>query len=114
MRAAARRTTFLRPFSTSIGSLFFFPPSAPDYHASPEYDLQAMIPLDGLKVFEVALQVTENIAYYVPRNVNVDQLCSLAGPGGRVEVERNVLNGKTKTVTAYYGELVRENSSDNC
>ncbi len=47
-----------------------------------------MIPLDGLKVFAAALQVTENIAYYVPKNVNADQLCSLAGPGGVVEIEQ--------------------------
>ncbi len=92
-----------------------------------------MIPLDGLKVFAAALQVTENIAYYVPKNVNADQLCSLAGPGGVVEIEQvadkthtrfkcktfllmfqagfqfqNVLNGKVKTVTAYYGELVKK------
>ena len=79
-----------------------------DYVYSPVYDLKTMIPLDGLKVFEAALSVTENVAYYVPRNVNVDQLCSLAGPGGQVEVEQNVLNNKTKTVTAYYGNLIRE------
>ncbi len=41
----------------------------------------------------------------------MDQLCSLAGPGGQVEVEQNVLNGKTKTVTAYYGNLVSDVSS---
>jgi trimethylguanosine synthase len=47
------------------------------------YDLRTMIPLDGLKVFEAALTVTENIAYFVPRSADADQLSSLAGPGGR-------------------------------
>ncbi len=71
------------------------------------FDIQSMISLDGLKVFAAALAMTENIAFFVPKNANVDQLTSLAGPGGSVEIEQNVLNGKVKTVTAYYGELVR-------
>jgi len=49
------------------------------------YDLRTMIPLDGLKVFETALSITENIAYFVPRSADADQLASLAGPGGRYE-----------------------------
>jgi trimethylguanosine synthase len=31
---------------------------------------------------------------------------SLAGPGGRVEIEQNLLNGRLKTTTAYYGSLI--------
>jgi trimethylguanosine synthase len=65
-----------------------------------------MIPLDGMKIFDVALTVTDNIAYFVPKNTNVDQLVSLAGPGGHVEIEQNLLNQKMKTTTAYYGDLV--------
>ena len=53
-------------------------------------------------------KITENIAYYVPKNSNVDQLISLAGPGGLVEIEQNLLNTKVKTVTAYYGELIQD------
>ena len=34
------------------------------------------------------------------------QLTELAGPGGHVEVEQNLLNGKIKTITAYYGDLI--------
>lgn len=36
------------------------------------------------------------------------QLTSLAGPGGKVEIEQNLLNRKLKTMTAYYGDLVDE------
>ena len=64
--------------------------------------------LDGIKIFDAALKITENIAYYVPKNSNVDQLISLAGPGGLVEIEQNLLNTKVKTVTAYYGELIQQ------
>ena len=52
--------------------------------------------MDGIKIFDVALTVTDNIAYFVPKNTNVDQLVSLAGPGGRVEIEQNLLNNKMK------------------
>ena len=66
-----------------------------------------MIPLDGIKIFDEALKITENIVYYVPKNTNVDQLISLAGPGGNVEIEQNILNTKVKTVTAYFGKLIK-------
>lgn len=35
------------------------------------------------------------------------QIASLAGPGGKVEVEQNFLNNKLKTVTAYFGSLIK-------
>lgn len=36
------------------------------------------------------------------------QLTALAGEGGSVEIEQNLLNHKLKTITAYYGELVMD------
>jgi len=42
-----------------------------------------MVPCDGMKVFETALALTENIAYYVPKTTDAEQLASLAGPRGR-------------------------------
>lgn len=36
------------------------------------------------------------------------QIASLAGPGGRVEIEQNLLNKKVKTLTAYFGDLISE------
>ena len=38
----------------------------------------------------------------------VFQLTALAGEGGSVEIEQNLLNNKLKTITAYYGELVMD------
>ena len=55
--------------------------------------------MDWYEVFTTAKKVTDNIAYFVPRNNNVDQLASLAGQGERVEVEQNLLNWKMKTLT---------------
>jgi len=71
------------------------------------FDLKTMIPVDGMEVFNAALKITENIAYLLPKNTNVDQLISMAGPYGVVEVEQNMLNRKIKMITAYYGELLK-------
>ena len=61
--------------------------------------------MDGLEVCRTARLVTENIAYFVPRNTNVNQITSLADKGDCVEVEQNILTRKFKTLTAYYGDL---------
>ena len=39
------------------------------------------------------------------------QLVELAAPHGKTEIEQNVLNKKVKTITAYYGELIRESDT---
>ena len=72
----------------------------PEYIRQEVFDLQVMEGMmDGYEVFKTAKKVTDNIAYFVPRNNNVDQLASLAGQGERVEVEQNLLNRKMKTLT---------------
>ncbi|KAF5908958.1 tyrosine-protein kinase Lyn-like isoform X1, partial [Clarias magur] len=50
--------------------------------------------------------ISENIVYFLPRNADMEQIASLAGPGGKVEVEQNFLNNKLKTITAYFGNLI--------
>ncbi|KAK7489072.1 hypothetical protein BaRGS_00019733 [Batillaria attramentaria] len=64
------------------------------------------------RLFEVTRKITPHIAYFVPRNTNLEQLTALAGDGGRVEIEQNFLNQKLKTITAYYGELVLDGEDD--
>ena len=61
---------------------------------------------DGIHVRGVAGRV----AVSLPRNVDVGEVVSMGG-GSRVEVEYNRCNWKVKTVTAYYGELVRGTGS---
>ena len=40
------------------------------------------------------------------------QLTSLAGSGGKMEMEQNFLNKKLKTITAYYGELILDGEEE--
>uniref|UniRef100_A0A8C6YCQ3 Trimethylguanosine synthase n=1 Tax=Naja naja TaxID=35670 RepID=A0A8C6YCQ3_NAJNA len=60
---------------------------------------------------EYAAKITNNIVYFLPRNADVDQVASLAGPGGKVEIEQNFLNNRLKTITAYFGDLIRQDVS---
>lgn len=91
--------------------VFLSPPwGGPNYADAEVFDLKTMITLDGVCVFEETRSITQNIAYFMPRNVNIEQLSSLAGPGGKMELEQNFVNKKLKTITAYYGELVEDSS----
>ena len=59
-----------------IGSLrpdvvFLSPPwGGPEYLNSETFDLYNMAGLDGKRIFEIANDVCENIAYFVPRNTH--------------------------------------------
>lgn len=56
-------------------------------------------------LFRETCKITKNIAYFLPRNSNADQIGELAGPDGVCEIEENVLNKVVKAWTAYFGEL---------
>ncbi|KAI8992318.1 RNA cap guanine-N2 methyltransferase-domain-containing protein [Pilobolus umbonatus] len=89
--------------------VFLSPPwGGPSYLGATTYDLKSMMLGDGFKVFNMASQITPNVAYFVPRNTDPHQLASLAGPGNTCEIEQNYLFGNFKAITAYYGNLVNE------
>ncbi|EPB87649.1 hypothetical protein HMPREF1544_05532 [Mucor circinelloides 1006PhL] len=87
--------------------VFLSPPwGGPAYMAEDVYDLKSMIPGDGMNIHKIASQITPNVAFFVPRNTDPQQLAQLAGPGNTCEIEQNSLNGKIKALTAYYGDLI--------
>ncbi|KAL0076298.1 RNA cap guanine-N2 methyltransferase-domain-containing protein [Phycomyces blakesleeanus] len=87
--------------------VFLSPPwGGPDYIGASVFDLHTMIPGDGTNIFEVASRITPNIAYFLPRNTDPDQIGRLAGPGGTCEIEKTYLRGSLKALNVYYGELV--------
>ncbi|KAF9434899.1 Trimethylguanosine synthase [Entomortierella beljakovae] len=86
--------------------VFLSPPwGGPDYLVQEEFDIKRDIPMDGEHLFQETSKITNNIAYFLPRNSNADQIGRLAGPGGLCEIEKNVLNHVCKAWTAYFGEL---------
>ncbi|XP_033616619.1 trimethylguanosine synthase [Fukomys damarensis] len=93
--------------------VFLSPPwGGPDYATAETFDIQTMMCPDGFEIFRLSQRITNNIVYFLPRNADVDQVASLAGPGGQVEIEQNFLNNKLKTITAYFGDLIRKAASE--
>ncbi|XP_018121941.1 trimethylguanosine synthase 1 L homeolog isoform X1 [Xenopus laevis] len=89
-------------------AIFLSPPwGGPDYVSAETFDIRTMC-LDGFEVFRLSKQITKNIIYFLPRNTDVEQVVSLAGPGGQVEIEQNFLNKKLKTMTVYFGDCIRK------
>ncbi|XP_053571024.1 trimethylguanosine synthase [Bombina bombina] len=89
--------------------VFLSPPwGGPDYVSAETFDIRTMMSPDGFEIFKLSQQITKNIVYFLPRNTDVEQVASLAGPGGKVEIEQNFLNNKLKTMTVYFGDLIRK------
>uniref|UniRef100_UPI00358E10E9 trimethylguanosine synthase isoform X2 n=1 Tax=Myxine glutinosa TaxID=7769 RepID=UPI00358E10E9 len=90
-------------------AVFLSPPwGGPDYLAADTFDLQCIMAPGGFEIFNIGRKISNNIAYFLPRNADINQITSLAGAGGKVEVEQNFLNSKLKTITAYFGDLIME------
>ncbi|NWY10373.1 TGS1 synthase, partial [Aphelocoma coerulescens] len=90
--------------------VFLSPPwGGPDYATAEIFDIHTMICPDGypFQAMPCGGKITNNIVYFLPRNADINQVASLAGPGGKVEIEQNFLNNKLKTITAYFGDLIR-------
>ncbi|XP_068956047.1 trimethylguanosine synthase [Petaurus breviceps papuanus] len=93
--------------------VFLSPPwGGPDYATAETFDIRTMMSPDGFEIFRLSRMITNNIVYFLPRNADIDQVASLAGPGGQVEIEQNFLNNKLKTITAYFGDLIRRTASE--
>ena len=90
--------------------VFLSPPwGGPQYMKVDTYDLEEHLqPLPASQMMEKAKQISTNVAVFLPRNSNTQQLTLLAGPGGRVEIEQSFLDRKLIALTAYYGELINE------
>ncbi|GAA6058320.1 hypothetical protein JCM3770_003614 [Rhodotorula araucariae] len=75
--------------------------------AAAAYPLSALAPLPGADLFALARRCTQNVALFLPRNVDLLELATLPGlgPDEKVEIEEEWMGWKCKAVTAYFGEL---------
>ncbi|WOL10805.1 hypothetical protein Cni_G19564 [Canna indica] len=88
-------------------TVFLSPPwGGPDYQKVQTYDIRSMLkPYDGIFLFKTASMIASKVVIFLPRNVDFNQLAELSlsvYPPWAVEVEKNILNGKFKAVTAYF------------
>ena len=89
-------------------AVFLSPPwGGPEYLRGDVYSINNMTP-NGFDIFTAALNISEDVAYFLPRNVDVEEVVGLGIAGASVEIEQNFLNRKVKTVTAYFGNLVNQ------
>jgi trimethylguanosine synthase len=85
------------------------------------YPLSAILPIPGDELFTLSAGLTPNIAYFLPRNVDIQEVAALAAhiphptadtvDGSErarewVEIEEEWVGDKLKAVTAYFGSLV--------
>jgi trimethylguanosine synthase len=105
------RPALLRPLQADVA--FFSPPwGGPEYGRDAQFDPEGMggdprFGLTRLLGLAFGAMGCRAAAAWLPRNVALCALGAAAG-GGACEVERALLNGRVKAVTAYYGELARD------
>ncbi|KAI0358178.1 S-adenosyl-L-methionine-dependent methyltransferase [Trametes cingulata] len=94
--------------------------AAEDVHA--EFSLSSIRPIHGRDLFKVARGITKNVAYFLPRNTNLEEVSQLVTVGAehgtetngiderftteKVEVEEEWMGTKLKALTCYFGGLV--------
>lgn len=89
----------------------------------PEFTLSQIKPIHGAELFALSRKITKNVAYFLPRNTNLNEISSLLknestaeeeqvnGEGEniqaaeKVEVEEEWMGPKLKALTCYFGGL---------
>lgn len=74
----------------------------------PEYNLFSIMPVPGSELFHLSRRITRNIAYFLPRNTNLEEIAALLGEEDKeekVEVEEEWMGDKLKALTCYFGGL---------
>ena len=85
--------------------VFLSPPwNGPNYKKKDRF-LLSDLPIDGNAIFDVSRQLTENVAFYLPRNQCTDDLDALNAEYS-MDFNNTLLFGQTLNV--YFGDLVEE------
>jgi trimethylguanosine synthase len=111
------------PGRRKIDVVFLSPPwGGPEYLAGtsepaaetdkhPEFELASMKPIHGAELFKLSRKITQNIAYYVPRNTKLEEISELLTPEEserqKIEVEEEWMGPKLKALTCYFGGLAQ-------
>ncbi|KAF8917297.1 RNA cap guanine-N2 methyltransferase-domain-containing protein [Mucidula mucida] len=74
----------------------------------PPFSLSAIQPIHGADLFHLTRKITPNVAYYLPRNSDLDEIGALVRSGAQedIEVEEEWMGNKLKALTCYFGGLV--------
>lgn len=93
----------------SVDMMFLSPPwGGPECTRQAQFDLGTMRvgDLNGFELLKFCRECTPNIVYFLPRNTRMEQVAALCQISGetRCHVEKQHLNNKLKTITAYFGD----------
>lgn len=97
------KTFSLPDIGDSLSSNSVSPSSA---YAS--YPLSRLLPKHGKELFDISRKLTKNIAYFLPRNLDIHEAAALVDPREKVEVEEEWMGSKLKALTLYYGDLAKQ------
>ena len=93
----------------------------PSSSGHPAYSLSSILPIHGAQLFGLTRRITQNIAFYLPRNTRLDEVSALlsdentqqelqngeaVATAEQVEVEEEWMGTKLKALTCYFGGLV--------
>ncbi|XP_027847510.1 trimethylguanosine synthase-like [Aphis gossypii] len=93
--------------------VFLSPPwGGPSYSKKKKFNIDDIMQSygGGKYLYELTRQITTNIAFFLPRNIEDNQCISLAGQGNLAEIESNYLNNILNSKTLYYGDLIKTDS----
>lgn len=104
--------------------------SLPTASEHPSFSLSSIQPIHGAKLFHLTRKITQNVAYYLPRNTRLDEIGQLVAPEEsrtssqsaprnnqeklshssgdiqeNVEIEEEWMGNKLKALTCYFGGL---------
>ena len=131
----ARSYEMRSPSARLFDVVFLSPPwGGPSYMSAPDgksedvdnatpqnvYSLKNIEPIPGDELFRLTRQITHNIAYFLPRNVDLNEVSQLLedadkdsgfletqrSPQEKIEIEEEYMGGKLKALTCYFGGLV--------
>ncbi|VVC43384.1 RNA cap guanine-N2 methyltransferase,S-adenosyl-L-methionine-dependent methyltransferase [Cinara cedri] len=89
--------------------VFLSPPwGGPSYSSQKTFSIDNIMPNygGGKHLYELTRQITKNIVFFLPRNIDVKQCITLAGEGNLAEIESNYFNKRLNSKTFYFGNLV--------
>ncbi|KAF7370900.1 Tgs1 protein [Mycena sanguinolenta] len=89
------------------------PPTTPaEQPAHPTYTLDSIQPIHGADLFHLSRRITRNVAFYLPRNTQLEEISALLPTSGveddkkeMIEVEEEWMGPKLKALTCYFGGL---------
>lgn len=103
--------TILPSMKGKVDAVFLSPPwGGPSYTKDEHFKLETMTPYNAFDVLNLALSVTPNVAFLLPRNTQVDEVrrflefCDVEGD--ICEMQFNYLCGSLKTITVYFGNIM--------